>query len=86
MTAVKMAHNGDLASSGLCLMEKGWFGNEETGFKKGRMSIFVVYSICVNLVKVVSVWFFMKAYIHYNNSNKSDTLELFELQRFGDLN
>ena len=41
-----MSHNGDMASTGLCLMEKGWFGKtydekeedkDKNGYKKCRI-------------------------------------------------
>jgi hypothetical protein len=62
-TKVRMSHNGDMDSTGLCLMEKGWFGDAKTGYKIRRIVLFVFLSIFIMSVKVFSVGLVAMQYV-----------------------
>jgi hypothetical protein len=62
MVKVAMSHNGDMNSTGVCLLNKGWFGDEKKGFQKSRILLYIVYSIFSTIVKIVSIILLIDSY------------------------
>jgi hypothetical protein len=63
MVIAKMSHNGDMNSTGLCLLIKGWFGDEKKGFQKSRILLYIVYSVFSSIVKIVSILLLIGSYM-----------------------
>jgi len=57
MNTVKLKHENDMVSSGICLYKKGWFGDDEKGKHYGRMAFHVILTSLTAVIKYAAVFF-----------------------------
>jgi len=51
---VKLTHNGDMVSTGLCLDIKGWFG-DSSDRKYGRRAGYIFSSLVIQVCKLLTI-------------------------------
>lgn len=73
-----MLHSGDMSSSGLCLMKKGWFGNYKDGYSKQRIALYVLLSLSIILLKIGAIYIVQSSFLTYMDSY-NESQELYEL-------